>query len=577
VRAFPSPSTESHPDHGLALTADNLTRARAPEGGLASAIAAAGAHEGAPRHQADVQGTDADDRLKGTGADDMLDGGAGADTMLGGAGDDTYRVDNLGDVVKEGLNRGNDTVLASVSYHLVANVENLTLTGTANLDGTGNQLDNLIIGNAGDNTLSGWIGADTLVGGLGDDTYVVDNPGDVIVEAASEGHDSVRASISWALGSNLEDLTLVGPLATQATGNELDNQLTGTAGANVLDGGLGADTLSGAKGDDTYIVDNVGDVVREGLDAGNDTVLSSISWTLTANVENLTLSGSGNTSAQGNALDNLLTGNDGDNRLAGGNGNDTLLGGDGQDSLFGGTDGGNDQLDGGAGSDRVNGGAGNDLIKDSDLTADTLAGSTGDDTLQADWSAMTDGLAATLVGGSQDLAGNAISGFEHFDLRLGSGDDAVTVADGVSARIDGGMGNDTLTGGSGDNTLIGGEGDDLLFDLDASLDTLDGGNGQDVFVGEWGGVETEALVTTIIAGDQVIYGNLLKNFEAFELGLGSGNDAVALAEQSLGSRVKVIAAHRIRRLLQRREHFGVAFHRMGFGEIAHPQRKSADA
>jgi len=70
VRAFPSPSTESHPDHGLALTADNLTRARAPEGGLASAIAAAGAHEGAPRHQADLQGTDADDRLKGTGGFD---------------------------------------------------------------------------------------------------------------------------------------------------------------------------------------------------------------------------------------------------------------------------------------------------------------------------------------------------------------------------------------------------------------------------------------------------------------------------------------------------------------------------
>src|SRR5262249_49577095 len=130
------------------------------------------------------------DTMDGQDNDDVLDGGIGADRMIGGTGNDTFVVDNVGDVVVENANEGTDLVESSISYALGANVENLTLTGTDDINGTGNALDNIIVGNAGINVLAG---------GAGNDTYVVDNSADVVVENAGEGLDTVLASASYAL------------------------------------------------------------------------------------------------------------------------------------------------------------------------------------------------------------------------------------------------------------------------------------------------------------------------------------------------------------------------------------------
>ncbi|WP_196305647.1 beta strand repeat-containing protein, partial [Rhodoblastus acidophilus] len=366
--------------------------------------------------------------LDGGAGDDILNGAGGADVMIGGLGNDTFITDG-GDTITEAASAGADTVQSSVTLTLGANLENLTLTGTAAINGTGNALNNTIVGNDAANVLNGGGGTDTLIGGLGNDTYVTDG-GDTITEAASAGTDTVQSSVSLTLGANLENLTLTGTAAINGTGNALNNTMTGNAAANVLNGGGGTDTLIGGLGDDTYVTDG-GDTITEAANAGTDTVQSSVSLTLGANVENLTLTGTAAINGTGNALNNTIVGNDAANVLNGGSGTDTLIGGLGDDTYV--TDGG-------------------DTI--------TEAANAGTDTVQSSVSlTLGDNLEnLTLTGTASDGTGNAL------DNTI-TGNDAANVLNGAG-------GADVLIGGLGDDTYVTDGGDTITEAANAGTDTV---------------------------------------------------------------------------------------------------------
>jgi hypothetical protein len=220
--------------------------------------------------------------------------------------------------------------------------KNLILTGSA-AAGYGNSLNNTITGNDANNTLDGRAGADNMIGGKGNDTYFVDNTGDVAIEIANEGTDTVQFSIiydpttqtppTYKLIENTENLLLIGTSVINGTGNSANNIITGNTAANILNGDGGTDALIGGKGNDTYIVDSIDDIITEsGLRADADSVQSSVSWILGINLENLTLTGSSAINGTGNNLNNAISGNSANNILDGGNGGtDRLTGLEGAD------------------------------------------------------------------------------------------------------------------------------------------------------------------------------------------------------------------------------------------------------
>jgi len=439
-------------------------------------------------------GNSQDNTLVGNVAANVLDGSVGADSMWGGAGDDTYVVDNINDGAIESANEGVDSVQSSVTYTLGANVENMSLTGTAAIDGTGNALNNVLAGNSA---------ANVLAGGAGDDTYDV-GAGDSVLENANEGTDTVQSNVSFALGENVENLTLTGSAAVNGTGNSFFNVLVGNSAANMLDGAAGADSMSGGLGDDTYMVDNAGDVVNELANEGNDTVQASLTYTLGTHVENLTLTGTSAINGTGNALDNMLTGNSAANVLTGGSGNDTYVIGAG-DSIVEAAGGGTDTVQSAltytlgsnlenltlTGSSAING-TGNSLnnILIGNAGANVLTGGAGNDTYVV-------GAGDTIVesGGGTDTVQSSVtwalgSNLENLTLTgtaaiNGTGNGSANILMGNSANnilsggggadtLRGGFGNDTVNGGSGNDTFLFGrsDGQDLIQDSSGSADKM---------------------------------------------------------------------------------------------------------
>lgn len=294
-----------------------------------------------------ISGTDQADTLVGSSGNDTLDGKLGADTMTGGNGNDVYVVDNASDRAVETNTSTSqiDTVQASVSWTLGANLENLVLTGVSAINGTGNERDNFITGNAANNVLNGAAGADSMSGGDGNDTYYVDNADDTVIEtnsnAAPGGVDSVHSSLAaYTLSNNVERLYIDSTGAANGTGNALDNTLFAGAGNNVLDGRDGNDTVSFERALSGVTVNLSTSAQQNTAGSGLDTVKF---------FENLT----------GSAYADSLSGNSAANVLNGGAGNDTLVGGSGDDRLIGGA--GTDNLTGGTGADTYAFGALSDM------------------------------------------------------------------------------------------------------------------------------------------------------------------------------------------------------------------------
>ena len=381
--------------------------------------------------------------ITGNAADNILDGGVGADLLIGGAGNDTYIVDNAGDVVSELSTIASeiDAVYSSVNYVLGANLENLTLTGTGAINGVGNSLGNVLIGNASDNVLNGGAGADTLIGGTGNDTYNVDNTGDVVSELSTivSEIDRVNSSVTYTLGDNVENLSLMGTGTINGTGNSLANTIVGNAAANILDGGVGADTLIGGAGNDTYLVDNAGDVVSElsTIVGEIDTVISSVSYVLSANVENLILTGTDSLIAMGNSLANIITGNDGVNILVGGGGADTLIGGAGNDTYL--------------------------VDNTGDVVVESVTNPNEIDTVNSS-------VTYTLSANVEDLT---LAGIDSINGTGNSGANLIMGNNGANVLI-GGAGNDTLTGGAGKDTFWFTDALDAINNVDTITDFVSG-------------------------------------------------------------------------------------------------------
>lgn len=370
-----------------------------------------------------LSGGAGNDTLLGGAGGDTLDGGTGADSMMGGGGDDLYLVDDSSDILTEDSGAGSDMVRSSVTHELGANFEDLELLGLAAVNGTGNDLANAITGNDAANLLSAGDGSDTLNGRGGNDTLVGYWGNDVLDGDA--GNDSLEA------------------------GNGADT-LEGGGGNDTLVGWDDADRMAGGEGDDLYVVDNVGDAITEIAGEGSDSVVSSVTHSLAANVEDLVLTGGAEINGTGNALANQVTGNAAANRLFAGAGNDRVWGGAG-----------NDYLDGGLANDSLSGGGGNDtyLVDSADDVVVEVAGG-GFDTVQ---SLVTHTLGANVehlelvgsaaINGTGNALANQMTGNAAANrLSAGAGND----------RVWGGGGNDTLNAGLGLDTVKGEAGNDLL-------------------------------------------------------------------------------------------------------------------
>ena len=470
---------------------------------------------------------DAANALNGTAGNDLLRGFGGADTLHGGAGNDTYIVGS-GDVISD--TGGVDTVVSDISWNLGAGLENLSFAGSANLNGRGNGLANVITGNAGNNTF--WVGdgSDTLNGGAGNDYLGAEGGADWL--DGNAGNDTLDGGSGQdhfaftALGAGTADTVL--QLGSDWDDLQLDLAVFSTLGStgrfSASDGRFfaAAGATSGHDGDDRIVYNtSTGQLFfdADGSGSGTAQLFATLQGAPAILASDFVAFGTPATSV-GTGGDDTLIGTPGNDTLDGLAGNDSISGLAGDDSLRGGD--GNDTLEGGDGTDTLEGGLGND-------TYITRVGSGGPDVIVD-------------AGGTDTLiAFNAFvlmpSGVENLVLRGGPFDFDTSSADGNElanvitneragrTEVDGRAGNDTLVGSStaftifrfsgsdgnyGNDVVTGAAGRaDLLvapfgpdgINVDLAAGTLSGGGAGSVSFSNIGMVQGTGLNDSMIGDD----------------------------------------------------------------------------
>jgi Ca2+-binding RTX toxin-like protein len=216
-------------------------------------------------------GNDTSNLIVGTSGNDEIDGRSGVDTMIGGSGDDLYMVDSPFDDIREDVGQGRDTVIASASYTLGANIETLKAAGGyASIDLAGNAQSNEIVGNAGANVIYGLDGDDRLYGDGGNDTIYGGSGQDILYGGLGNNSLSGESSDDLLYGGDGKDTLDGGADHDRLYGGNGSNKLLGQSGNDTLYGGMHADSLQGGDGNDRLY----GDVGNDALDgeAGKDTL-----------------------------------------------------------------------------------------------------------------------------------------------------------------------------------------------------------------------------------------------------------------------------------------------------------------
>ena len=265
-----------------------------------------------------ITGSDDNNEIDGNDGNDKVFGLAGDDDILGGKGNDQLD-GGIGDDVIEGED-GNDKLFGREGFDdLIGGKGNDHLDGGAD--------DDFLDGGDGNDKLTGGDGNDEIHGGSGNDNIIAGSGLNVI--SADSGNDKITAGDDADIidGGDGNDVIMSGGGDDEIQGGSGKDNIKAGAGNDLIDGGADADNMAGGAGDDTYVVDNAKDKIVEKAGEGSDTVVSSSDFTLAklVNVENITLTGSADSDATGNAGANVLNGNAGSNVLTGGAGADVFV------------------------------------------------------------------------------------------------------------------------------------------------------------------------------------------------------------------------------------------------------------